>query len=169
MIVTEHKLREIFNSLPEVLLHNSNVKVKPFFSWGDKLALDKYIKGYQSNCYPLIWLLPSEEVENRRANTITRRCVFIIATLETNVELYNAERYVGSYDNTLNPLAEYVKESIDRSSNVRLVDPTDITQFKQPNYSDEEDNGTIDLWDATRLEIEIEFNNECFKPISWDV
>ena len=167
MIIVEHKLREVFNSLPEVLLHNSNVAKKPFFSWGDKLALDKYIKGYKSNCYPLIWLLPSEEKEDRRANTITRRCVFIIATLETNVELYNAERYVGSYDNTLNPLAEYVKESLDKGSNTRLVDPKDVKQFKQPNYSDEEDNGTIDLWDAIRLEMDVEFNSNCFKPLIW--
>lgn len=167
MIVIEHKLREIFGTIPEVLLHGSNVTVKPFFSWGDKLALDKYIKGYQSNCYPLIWMLPSKETEDRRANTITTRCVFILATLETNVELYNAERYVNSYDNTLNPLNEYVKQSLDLSATTRIVNPKEIEQFKRPNYSDEEDNGTIDLWDAIRLEIEVEFNDNCFKQIRW--
>ena len=66
MIIVEHKLRDVFNTIPEVLLNGSNTTVKPFFSWGDKKALDKYIKGYQSNCYPLIWLLPSEESEDRR-------------------------------------------------------------------------------------------------------
>ena len=168
MIIVEHKLRDVFNTIPEVLLNGSNTTVKPFFSWGDKKALDKYIKGYQSNCYPLIWLLPSEESEDRRNNKITRKCVFILATLEVNVELYNAERFVNSYDNTLNPLSEYIKKSLDLSATTTILNVDSIKQFKQPNYSDEGDNGTIDLWDAIRLEIEIEFNDNCFRQIRWE-
>lgn len=169
MIVIEHKLRDIIDTFPEVELSGSNTMVKPFFSWGTKEALDKYIKGYKSSCYPLIWLMPSEEIENRRAELVTSNLTLIIATLEVEQELYNAQRYVKSFDKTLLPLSEMLKKSFDLSSNTRLVSPENIRQYKFPNYSEEGEDGNklIDLWDAIKIEVEVEFNNNCFKPITW--
>lgn len=170
MIVKEHILNEIFNTIPDVPLNGTNTTKKLSFSWGSKEDLDAYIKESESNCYPLVWLLPSEDKEDRRANTMTSRCVFIVATLEMDREKFNGSRYMDSFATTLNPLCEYIKESFDLASTTTMVDPENIVQFKKPNYSDGDrgEGGTIDLWDATRLEIEIEFSgNNCFKQIQW--
>jgi hypothetical protein len=173
MIVIEHKLAEIFDGIPEISLSGTNTTKKASFSWGSKEDLDAYIKESGSNCYPLIWLLPSEEKDNRRADTMTSRCVFILATLEMDRSKFNGSRWMDSFNETLNPLSEYIKKALDLSATTILIDPEDVTQLKKPNYSEvdrgeKSDGGTIDLWDAIRLEVEVEFNNNCFKSIRWD-
>lgn len=169
MIVKENMLGQMIEGIPEVSLNNSNVTKSPSFGWGTKETLDRYIQKAESNCYPLVWLLPSEEIENRKANILTSNCVFIIATLEVRTELFNGSRLLNSFDKTLNPLAEYVKKGVELSNNMRIVNADSVRQFKHPNYSEtnEEDGGTIDKWDALKLEFEIEFTDNCYKQIQW--
>lgn len=166
MIVVEERLRELFDLIPEIQVNSSNLK-KPVFSWGKKEELNRWVEAYDSGTYPLIWLLPAEESHNNFSDLSTRRIVLILATLETRRELFNAQRYQGSYKNVLNPLTDYVIKAFQKSSITRLINANDITIFKEPNYSEREENGTIDLWDAVRIECEVEFNNNCLTTIKW--
>lgn len=165
MIVIEERLRDLFNLIPNIQVNASN-SLKPKFSWGKKEELNRYIKLNKSKSYPLIWLLPNVDIFNYSSKLVTRKCSFVIATLETRDELLNAQRYQGSYKNTLNPLTNYVVQALTNSSITRVVS-TEIEILKEPNYADKEESGTIDKWDAVRVECEVEINNFCLKPLKW--
>lgn len=167
MIVLEERLKELFALLPEIQI-NSQVSKQPIFSWGRKEELNRYIETYKSDSYPLIWLLqPQSETHNRLAKRVTQNVILILATLETRDELFNQQRWQGSYKSVLNPLAEYVIQALENSSITRLEDSTNITILKEPNYSESDKNGAIDKWDALRIECEVEFNDNCLNTIKW--
>lgn len=166
MIVVEERLEELFNLIPEIQINSSNLK-KPVFSWGKKEELNRWVEAYKSDTYPLIWLLPENESHNTFANRVTRRLVLILATLETRTELFNKQRYQGSYKSVLNPLTDYVIQALQKSSITRLVNANDVSVFKEPNYSERDENGSIDKWDAVRIECEVEISNNCLTSIKW--
>lgn len=167
MIVVEERLAELFAQLPEIQINPTNLN-KPFFSWGKKEELNRYVlKTDDSVLYPLIWLLPTKDDYNRAAELVEKRLILIIATREIRTELYNPQRYKGSFEQVLNPLSEYVIQALENSSTTRVIDSTGIEIFKEPNYSDSGENATIDKWDAIRLELDVEFNDNCLKTIKW--
>lgn len=166
MIVVEERLRDLFSQIPDIQLNADNLR-KPTFSWGKKEELNRYIEKYKSALYPLIWLLPTEDTYNNLSELTNKKLVLIISTLETRDELFNPQRYQGSYDKVLNPLLDYVLQSLQNSSITRITNNESITIFREPNYSDNEENGTIDKWDAIRLECDVEFNDNCLKTLKW--
>lgn len=165
MIVVEERLRDLFDLIPEIQI-KTGVSKKPSFSWGDKVELNRYLDKYKSSSYPLIWLLPSEDTFNHSSNLTDRNIVLILATLETRDELFNAQRFAGSYSQVLNPLTNYIIQAFE-SSNITRITSTDIKILKEPNYSDNGKHGAIDKWDAVRISLDVEFNNSCLKPIKW--
>lgn len=167
MIVVEDKLRDLFTQIPDIQV-NENTSTKPFFGWGKKEELNKYVlKTDAEVLYPLIWLLPTKDDYNRAAELVEKRLILIIATRETNIEYYNTTRLEYSFKTVLNPLSEYVIQALENSSITRVIDSTGIEIFKEPNYSDSGENATIDKWDAIRLELDVEFNDNCLKTIKW--
>lgn len=166
MIVIEDRLTELFSLIPEIQINSINSK-KPVFSWGEKEELNRWIELYDSSLYPLIWLLPSKDTHNLQSNLVEKNVSLIIATLETRDELLNPQRYKGSFQSVLNPLTDYVLQALENSSITRLVNPSNVDILKKPNYSDREENGTIDKWDAVRIDCEVEFNNNCLRNIQW--
>lgn len=163
MIVTEHRLRDLFTLIPEIRI-NENVSLKPFFGWGNKKELDRTLEEYKSSVYPLIWLLPTEDNYDFKRRVTRKKCVLIVATLEKNIDRLNPTRYERNFDVVLNPLTSYIIESL-RKSSITELKSNEVSIFKEPNYSESE--GTIDLWDAVRLEFDLEINNNCLKPIKW--
>ena len=167
MIVVEDRLRDLFNQIPEVR-KNANNTNKPFFSWGKKEELNKYVlKTDESVLYPLIWLLPSNDDYNSLSERVNKKVTLIIATRETREELFNPQRLKGSYEQVLNPLLDYIIQALQNSSITRITNNDSISIFKEPNYSDNSENGVIDKWDAIRLECDVEFNNNCLNTIKW--
>lgn len=147
----------------------------PTFIEGDKRELDKYITQVKDSLYPVIWLLPSKEKHSADGRTCQKTCYFVIATRESNRDLYNVQRYAKAFAVILNPLLEYLVEGLDTASTSSIIsDGWDVEKF--PNYSDADDpdgnkgenkSPVIDLWDAIKLTCTIELNNECLKTISW--
>jgi hypothetical protein len=169
MIVVEHMLRAVINTIPEIRL-NDNLSSKPKFHWGDEKELNRYIQLKKDESYPLIWLLPSpDRYEGSLGQEIIKECTFIIATRETRKELFNDQRYINSFDVVLQPLTENLIHGITVSSITdRTEDTWEIMKF--PNYSnDSEKNGTIDLWDAIQLTINVRFKSsiKCLKNINY--
>jgi len=170
MIVSEYSIREIVNTMPLVQL-NKNTAVKPKFHWGDEMELNRYIQLNKENSYPLIWLLPSNDnYLGTRYENLIKDCSFVIATRETRKELFNDQRYIRSFDLVLNPLTKNLVYGLTHSNISEREGQDGFTSFKHPNYSaDSESNGTIDIWDAVKLDIRIKFkdNIECLKPINY--
>lgn len=167
MIVAEHIIRDIVATIPEIRI-NDEVSRKPSFHWGDENELDRYIKKNRDTAYPLIWLLPSDDIFRTKGSNyeyLEKRCEFVLCTREVRQELFNDQRYILSYDVVLNPLLEYLITGLTKS-NVGEQIGNQFTSFKSPNYSAESDaNGTIDIWDAIKLDITIKFKDTCLKTI----
>lgn len=159
MLVSEDVLREGFALLPEVT-YTSTENRKPFFDWGTKEEMDRRILNKKSDCYPLIWLLPSKDVYNRQNGHITKKVELIVSTLEVKTELFNEQRWKRTYLQVLNPLLENIEYYLNNASNVLLT--SDLTVYKFPNSE-----SATDKWDAMRLSFDIEINNNCLKPIIW--
>jgi len=166
MIVVEESLKELFNLIPDIQL-NSSVTRKPIFSWGKQEELNRWVETYKSDTYPLIWLLPEVDTHNVLSDQATRRVILILATLETRKDLFNQQRWQGSYKSILNPLTDYVIQALQNSSITNIVNSNEIQVFKEPNYSNREENGCIDQWDALRIECEVVFYNNCLTDIKW--
>jgi hypothetical protein len=166
MIVVEDKLAALFSQIPEIKI-NDNITKKLTFSWGNELEINRYIEKSKSQCYPLVWLLPTEETYSNSKDLTEKKVSLVIAQLEDRKELYNGQRWKGSYEHVLNPLTNYIIQAFSKSATTRITD-SDISIFKHPNYSKKNENVTIDRWDATRIDISIEFNNKfCINEIKW--
>jgi len=169
MIVTEHFIQAIVDTIPSVRI-NQNVSSKPKFHWGDEDELNRYVQLKQNDSYPLIWLLPTtDNYEGSLGQEVIKECSFIIATRETRKELFNNERYKKSFDTVLQPLTDKLIHGLTTSSiSDRVGDKWEVMKF--PNYSASSDeNGTIDLWDAIGLTIEVRFHSDlkCIKTINY--
>lgn len=161
MIVTEHRIRDIVATIPEIRL-NDNVCNKPFFHWGDKFELIRWMK-LTKRPYPLIWLLPTADTSADRFTTINKTCNFIIATREPIEDLLNNQRYIKSFDVILNPTLNYLIQGLTKSSISRVTDEWEV--FKFPNYAEAKENFTTDVWDASTFNIDVNFNDNCLKKI----
>ena len=161
MIITEHRIRDIIGTIPTIRL-NVSESSKPFFHWGDKKELNRYLLK-KPEAYPLIWLLPTEENHIDRGRSVNKVCEFIIATRESRKDLYNDQRYLKSFDTILNPTTNKLIQGLTKSSISTRID--DFTIFKFPNYSETDQNFTIELWDAIKLTINMNFNDNCLKNI----
>lgn len=167
MIVVEDRLTELFGLIPAIQINPSHSN-KPFFGWGKKEELNRYVlKKDAAVLYPLVWLLPSEDNYNILSERVSKKVILIIATRETNIEYYNPTRLKYSFKTTLNPLLNYVLQALQNSSITDITNNDSISVFKEPNYSDNSENGVIDKWDAIRLEIDVEFNSNCLNDIKW--
>lgn len=163
MIVVEHRIRDIIATMPEIRI-NDTVSNNPFFHWGGKAELNRYLKAQAAggtNPYPLIWLLPSNTIQSGRGRQATKTCEFIIATREPREELFNDQRYVQSFDTILNPTTDKLIQGLKKSSISTVLNEYETFNF--PNYAENDKNFTIDLWDAIKLTIEVEFNDNCLK------
>ena len=172
MIVVEYSIRDIIKGIPEIQI-NSTLLAKANFHWGDEQELNRYIQLKKENSYPLIWLLPSTDNYNDEGSnkeTVIKDCTFVIATREIRKDLFNDQRYLKTFEVVLNPLTEYLVKGLTKSNITNRIG-TEFDIFKHPNYSAEsEENGTIDIWDAIKLDIKVEFKNnrECLKTISYE-
>ena len=170
IIVPEYILEDIVELMPTITYPDSverNIK----FGYGDKKELNRYLALKQDASYPLIWLLmPERETLTYQFSKDERDCRFIIATLEDRADLFNSQRYRGAFDQFLIPVANLLIEGIQSASTTRFANTDELGMVKHPNYSEESDSnesGSIELWDALRLDCRIEFNNSCLRQIKW--
>lgn len=170
MIIAENILRDIVYQMPEIRI-NDDVKRQPNFHWGDRHELVKYLELKSEEAYPLIWLLLGVENHKDRGSVCFRDCELIIATRETDKTLLNSQRYLKSFETVLNPVLDLLVEGLQSSSTTRIVnDSWSIERrpdYTESYYKNDNDNFTIDLWDAIKLLCEVEFNNNCQNTILW--
>ena len=171
MIVIEERISDMVKLMPEITI-NEDYCSKPKFHWGDRKELTKYLTLNEDNSYPLIWLLLGIDKYTDRGIRVERECQFIICTRESDKALLNNQRYEKSYKLVLNPLLELFVEGL-RNSSISRLTSEDWEVERRPDYTDsyykgDNDNYTIDMWDAIKLVVNVEFNNNCLKtPKSW--
>jgi len=176
MIITENILRDMVAQMPEIVLQrdelgNPVISRKPVFHWGDRHELVKFLALKKDDAYPLVWLMLGKDKYVSNENIVDRECVFILATRETRKDLLYSERYALSYDIVLNPLLNYLLQGL-RNSDVTNILDDEVMVERHPDYTEsyyknDNDNFTIDLWDAIRVTVDVEFNKNCLKEISW--
>lgn len=163
MIVPEEILRAIVATMPAIQI-NANYSNNPQFGDGDDMELNRWLKLKKEAAYPLIWLLPNKEKHLNYGVECDRECQFVIATRETNKDLYNAERYQKSFKVVLLPVCENLINALKVSSVTDLIS-TDWEIIKAPNYTKNDKNATIDLWDALKLTVKVKFKELCNNDI----
>ncbi len=169
-IIVEDRIKEIVAQMPKIRINDDNTK-KPNFHWGDRRELGKYLELKRSDAYPLIWLLLSQDNHTERGFLCSRECEFIIATTETRKDLLNDERFENSFEFVLNPVLEYLIQGLGSSSIARIQNESWSVE-RRPDYAEnyfkgDNENFTIELWDALKFTCDVEFNNHCLKTIKW--
>lgn len=165
MIVFETKLAELLDTLPLMNVNNNDYKV--FFNWGTEEVLNKYLAlpDMQSR-YPLIWLANSEDTYKTGTNFVRRdNARLILAMHSDKVDYFNPEVFNTDYEVVLNPLLDNVLKALKNSSISRM--DLDYKVQRLPNYSVNNNNQTLDVWNALILDCSIELTNNCLQPIKY--
>lgn len=159
MIVFEDGIEDLVSQIPAI------EGFEPSFHWGNDKELNRYIKLAQQP-YPLVWLVTSQEVHDSKGQgTVRRQTRIIFATREPNIDMLNDYRLKNSYKRFLNPLLSRFLEGLAKNDRTSVSQETTIR--KHPNYSEADENKTIDLWDAITLDCTITMNNNCQNTIQW--
>lgn len=170
MIIVEERVREICGQLPKIRINNDVTK-QPRFHWGDRNELVKFLELNKEDSYPLVWLMTGIDNHIERGRLCQRECQFVLATRETDKSLLNDIRFDKSFAVVLNPLLDYLLQGLNNSS-ISRIENESWTVERRPDYTEsyyknDNDNYTIDLWDALKLTVEVEFNNHCLNEITW--
>tara|TARA_R100000951_G_scaffold116799_1_gene131158 strand:+ start:6662 stop:7147 length:486 start_codon:yes stop_codon:yes gene_type:complete len=159
MIVFEDGIEVMVGQMPTIGGFTVN------FHWGNQDELNRYI-ALNAQPYPIIWLISGNEKHLTNDEEVERSCRFIIAVRELNVSQLNDYRLKNSYLLFLNPLVDRLIEGLTKSSILSMPDRS-FTIEKLPNYSEQDKNKTIDLWDAVTIDCNVRMINNCQNTIKW--
>ena len=157
-IVPEERLNEVFSQLPTILGDS------PFYDWGNEKHLDRVVKA-NPNTYPLIYQISKDEEHNLAEDTVLVNWEAVIATRNPNVNLFNSERWELSFKNALNPLAGYIIEGLELAGFI-IID-NKVRMGRYGNYGENE-NFTIDIWDAIYFRATLLIHNNCIGTITFN-
>jgi hypothetical protein len=168
MIVVETRLKEIFDTLPEI---NG---CKPVFGYGTDIQLNEFLAAkVREKVYPLIWLVyPNEEIHDMNGTTLSCPSMTFILASNAQKSILNDHRIATIYNDVLNPLFDNVIRSFSNTVS-RVVPFSDTETFratKFPNYTNEKtknESKTISPWDAIRLNCSLDFNNCQLEQINY--
>lgn len=166
-IIVEDVLEKVLDYLP--LMDKNGVSYKPLFKIGDHKELLAFFKQTQGNSnYPLIWLeMPFEENHINRKRVKLDSLNFILA-VETNTEMLYNERLKSTFL-ILNDLLDNVLHCFTQANTISYDLNFNISKYG--NYSDVETSGVetkfSDIWDAVKLTINLEINNNCLREIKF--
>ena len=165
MIVFENRLAELFDTLPLMNVNSNDYKV--FFNWGTQDVLNKYLAltDIQSR-YPLIWLTNSDDTYKTGTNYVRRDNVRLVLAMHSDKsDYFNPEVFNTDYEVVLNPLLDNVLKALKNSSISRM--DLEYKVQRLPNYSVNDNNGSLDVWNAITLDCSIELTDNCLKPIKY--
>lgn len=170
MIITETILKDIFTQLPPYI--DSNSKSFPIrFEWGDQPDLLLFLKTIKGNKYPLIWLVNGDQVPDRYAHNLTRKCRLIIAKDSNHVTNRNPTVWDTEFKDCLNPILENVYKALERSGVTQIVSIDN--ERREANYTEEDQTKATDFWNVIILDITLLFSEksdgtaQCIKTIKF--
>lgn len=164
-VVFENRLAELFDTLPLMNVNGNDYKV--FFNWGTEEVLNKYLSlpDIQSR-YPLIWLTNAKDSYKVGTNYVKRDNVRLLLAMHSDkADYFNPDVFNTDYEIVLNPLLENVLKALRNSTISRMGLEHGIERL--PNYSVNDNNGTLDVWNVITLDCSIEITNNCLQPIKY--
>lgn len=166
-IIVENVLKEALNYLP--FMKNNGLEYKPLFKIGDHKELLAFFKQTQGvTNYPLIWLeMPYTENHINRKRVELQNLNFILA-VETNSQMLYNERLETTFL-ILHDLLDNVLTCFKKANTISY--DLNFSIEKYGNYSDVETSGEeakfSDIWDAIKLTINLELNDNCLREIKF--
>ncbi len=162
MISFEEKIRELVKQMPDFVDGNGTFPIR--YDWGTIDVLNKFLLLKENvSKYPLIWLVTGSRTQDVIRNTVTSKARFIIATRSNKVDEFNEFQYQTDYIKILVPTYENFIKLLTRSGISRLIGDTNECEIV-PNYSFNNKDGLITIWNAISVDIEIEISgNQCIK------
>lgn len=160
--VFEQRLGELVSLLPDLVLNTNQYDVK--YNWGNTDVLKRYLTD-NPNAYPLVWLLPSKVENNYNEKTCKSRCTIVIAVNSLKLEEFNEFIYNTDFLLINDVIQQNLIKAIHKSS-ISAFDGLFTTE-KETNFLVKLDSkeSPIDIWNATFINLEVEFNNNCLRPI----
>jgi hypothetical protein len=171
MVVVEERNSLVFEQLPSMSVSlPESVGFKPVYKWGNEKHLIKLLKEFDKenkSIYPLIYQTSNQSVQDVIRNSCTTDLVFILACRNLETDLLNENRWAMSYKNILYPLVENIEKCFHRAGIYTWDGIFTIQEF--PNYGENEQNKTTDIWDALLFStsITIRGDKSCIKTIKF--
>lgn len=157
MINIHAKLSQAFNVLPLI------DGFKPNYKWGNDDHLNKLLKLYindeSKNIYPLIYNISNKSTQSDRGNEAYSDLSLIIATRNKNMDWNNNNRWATSYENVLFPMVKNMVQLFYKSGFTYWDGNYDLYEF--PNYGNTQENKTLDIWDALRMDLRLNITKNC--------
>lgn len=157
MIDIHARLTQAFDVLPLI------DGFKPNYKWGDDHHLNKLLKLYindnSKNIYPLIYNVSNRSSQSEMSNEATVELSLIIATRNKNTDWHNGNRWATSYKNVLFPMVKNMAQLFYKSGFTYWDGRYELYEF--PNYGNTEENKTLDIWDALRMDLRLNITNNC--------
>lgn len=181
MVVVEERNSLVFDQLPafEVNLPDvegydpdlpDSVGFKPVYKWGNEKHLIKQIKEFDKenkSIYPLIYQTSNQSNQDVIRNSCRTDLVFILACRNLETDLMNENRWAMSYKKILYPLVENIEKCFNRAGIYTWDGLFTVQEF--PNYGENDQNKTTDIWDALLFStsITINGNKSCINTIKF--
>lgn len=159
MIIAESRLGDIFATLPEVADLDANL-FKPRYDFGSEEDLLVFINDNRDakvNTYPLIWVQTPLRVKGQMPR-LSVKLNLIMATCSSS-DLPNTERLRVSFTPLLIPVYENVIKAFNRSGFTKLMNRENEVRTHFYNYGVQGKSQGTDIWDALKLECEIEMSD----------
>lgn len=182
MVVVEERNSLVFDQLPLMqvnlpLVDGYNPELaesngfKPVFKWGNEKHLIKQIKEFDKesrSIYPLIYQTSNRSEQDVIRNSCTTELVFILACRNLETDLMNENRWAMSYKNILYPLVKNIETCFNRAGIYVWDGIYTVQEF--PNYGENDQNKTTDIWDALLFttSITIQGNKSCINTIKFN-
>lgn len=170
-IVVENVLDQVIAYLPKMSFDENSQEYPVTFGYGDEIELNGFLANREeSDVYPLIWLLYPLNEEHTKTSVKLENASFILA-VTTNKSMENKERIKVTYSKILMPLLHNLRQLF-RQSNVISIYSKDesLKVVKHPNFSETQlrsKSGTIAIWDALKIVVDLEVIQGCIKPIKF--
>jgi hypothetical protein len=160
-IVIEDRLREIFDYLPAINTYN------PVFKVGDEKELLAFFKQSEGNTnYPLIWLVQPYEEQHVNRKRVNIDNLSLILAVETNHEMLNSERMDSTFKPILYKLLDNILDVFTVSNTLSYDSNFRIMKFSNYDHEESGESGVVvDIWDAIKLTVNIEINDNCLREI----
>lgn len=162
MIVLEDRLKELFATLPVINVGGTDYPI--VFSFGNKNDLNKFLR-QESKKYPLAWL-ETGYAEDMQKDYLSTDLNLILATYSRDINKENDVRLEDSFKDILIPLLENINKAFERS-NITDFKDKNFRMTKFYNYGSNKEHETTDLWDAIKMEVGINVNDDCLKSFSY--
>ncbi len=170
MIIVEERLKELFNTLPDITVGQNSYPVSfDFGSHKDLLRFMNSQRKFQGGVsYPLIWLETPFERDILRDGKINLSGLTLILATLSDSEQSNSTRLEVAFKTTLIPLSELVIEALKKSGFTQIINDGQRKETNFYNYGvNEEENQTTDIWDVIKIELDLIMDSRCLQCINF--